>query len=77
MEELQAIFTAPETGPGGDACPSPPGPGVVERARPELYAAGRARCPRCRIEYLYDPVRYPWCPGCAGRPGKPDEGHPG
>ena len=36
--------------------------------RPEIYAQGRARCPRCRVEFLYDAVLYPWCPGCCDRP---------
>ena len=38
--------------------------------RPELYAPGWARCPRCRIEYLYHAILYPWCPGCCDTPGE-------
>ena len=69
METIQMPFTLPgrETNPKDELRPvAARGVPVV---KPEIYARGRARCPRCRIEFLYDAILYPWCPGCCDRPG--------
>jgi hypothetical protein len=78
MEAVQMILTMAETGPGlvAGMAAAPPSPPVAAQPTPVVYAAGWARCPRCRIEYPYDAILYPWCPGCCDRPGEPADGSP-
>jgi hypothetical protein len=68
METTQIPLSMPEVKTGLSVYVEQVGQQVVPVLRPEIYAPGRARCPRCRIEYLYHPILYPWCPGCCDRP---------
>ena len=69
MKTSQALFAEPEREIEPSTLRVVPAR-VAPVLKPEIYAPGWARCPRCQISYLYDTILYPWCPGCCDRPGE-------
>jgi hypothetical protein len=62
MENSQVILTELRAEIRPDLSP------IAPQLLPIVYAPRWARCPRCHIEYPYDVIRFPWCPGCCERP---------